>query len=245
MNEKGDPTIMTIEQTGITQISQAPKPYFCACWLGTIDYQSAYDLQRKLWRRILNRQSENMLLLLEHPPTLTLGKSGKLENLLVKPEELAARGISLFFTDRGGDITYHGPGQLVAYPILRLQDYGKDIHQYIYNLQETAIRTLCDYSISARRDKQHIGVWVGGEKIAAIGVAVHRWVTMHGLALNVNPALQHFNIINPCGITDKGVTSMSKLLSRKITTEEIARTFTRHFSDVFKANIEMISSENL
>ena len=185
------------------------------------------------------------LLLLEHPPTLTMGKSGKLENLLVPREELAARGISLFFTDRGGDITYHGPGQLVAYLVLNLAAHGKDIHRYIYNLQEVLIRTLADFSIAARRDERHVGVWVGDEKIAAIGVAVHRWVTMHGLALNVNPVMEHFRLINPCGITNKGVTSMAQLLSKDVPVRDVADTLVRHFSAVFNTTIESVPPELL
>lgn len=183
--------------------------------------------------------------MLEHPPTLTLGKSGKLENLLVPSEELASRGVSLFFTDRGGDITYHGPGQLVAYPILDLAAYGKDIHRYVSDLQEVVIRTLADFSIAARRDERHVGVWVGDEKIAAIGVAVHRWVTMHGLALNVNPILEHFRLINPCGITDKGVTSMTKLLSKDMPVRDVAGILVRHFSAVFNATVEFVTPESL
>jgi lipoyl(octanoyl) transferase len=235
---------MMVESSNRQKILMS-KILFRACWLGTIDYQPAYELQKKLWTGILNRQSENVLLMLEHTPTVTLGKSGNLDNLRVSSDELTARGISLFFTDRGGDITYHGPGQLVIYPILNLADYQKNIHQYIYNLQETAILTLHDFSILASRDEQLVGVWVGGEKIAAIGVAVHRWVTMHGLAINVHPLMEHYNLINPCGITDKGVTSMAKLLSREITVREVAATFTRHFSAVFDADIKTILPEML
>lgn len=178
-------------------------------------------------------------------PHLRSGKSGKLENLLASREELAARGISLFFTDRGGDITYHGPGQLVVYPILDLAVHGKDIHRYISNLQEVVIRTLADFSIAARRDERRVGVWVGDEKIAAIGVAVHRWVTMHGLALNVNPNMDHFRLINPCGITDKGVTSMARLLSRDLPMRDVAGALARHFSAVFNTTIEFVPHESL
>lgn len=227
------------------RLSQLRETACQVCWLGTIDYTTAYDLQKRLWQARLDGRIPDTLLLLEHPPTLTLGKSGKLENLLVPQEELAARGISLFFTDRGGDITYHGPGQLVAYPILNLAPHGKDIHRYIYNLQEAVIRTLADFSIAARRDEQHVGVWVGDEKIAAIGVAVHRWVTMHGLALNVNPVLEHFRLINPCGITDKGVTSMAQLLSKDVPVRDVADTLVRHFSAVFNTTIESVPPESL
>ncbi|MDP2918731.1 MAG: lipoyl(octanoyl) transferase LipB [Dehalococcoidia bacterium] len=214
-------------------------------WLGTVEYQTAYELQKRLWTEKLNGRGEDLLLLLEHPPTLTLGKSGKLENLLVPPEELNRQGVSLYFTDRGGDVTYHGPCQLVVYPILDLHHYGKDIPHYICNLQEVIIRTLKDFSITARRDEKYVGVWVGNDKIAAIGVAVHRWVTMHGLALNVDPNLEHFNLINPCGIRDRGVTSMAKVLHRPIAVEEVARHVTTHFTGVFQTAIEWVTAGSL
>lgn len=152
-------------------------------WLGTIEYQAAYDLQKRIWAERLDGRREDKLLLLEHPPTLTLGKSGKLENLLVPQEELSRQGVSLFFTGRGGDITFHGPRQLVAYPVLDLRNHGKDIPLYIFRLQETVIQTLADFGIGSRRDVKYVGVWVGDDKIAAIGVAIHKWITMHGLAL--------------------------------------------------------------
>jgi len=238
---------MTTALSGISKEHLPPRPQSTcrACWLGTIGYQPAYDLQKRLWRQKLDGRREDTLLLMEHPPTLTLGKSGKLENLLVPREELAARGFSLFFTDRGGDITYHGPGQLVAYPILDLSRQGKDIHGYIHNLQEVIIRTLAEYSVTARRDERHVGVWVGEEKIAAIGVAVHRWIAMHGLALNVNPVMEHFRLINPCGITDKGVTSLTRLLGRDVPVKDVAQRVAIHFSAVFNTAIEWVPTESL
>jgi lipoyl(octanoyl) transferase len=202
-----------------------------------VEYQTAYELQKRLWQQKRDGREDDILLLLEHPPTITCGKSGKLENLLVDRDELAEKGVSLFFTDRGGDITYHGPGQLVAYPIVDLGRYDKDIHRYIYMLQEVIIRTLSGYDILARRDERYVGVWCGNEKIAAIGVAVHRWVSMHGIALNVNTNLEHFRIINPCGITDKGVTSLGRVLNREIPVPEVAHRFASHFSTVFTTNI--------
>jgi lipoate-protein ligase B len=238
---------MTIELPGALtpQILPIYSTSFRSCWLGTTDYLTAYKLQRQLWQARVTGQVRDTLLLLEHPPTLTVGKSGKLENLLVSQEELAERGISLFFTDRGGDVTYHGPGQLVSYPIIDLGNYGKDIHRYIYNLEEVIIRTLADFSICASRDTRYVGVWVANEKIAAIGVAVHRWVTTHGLALNVNPDMHNFNLITACGITDRGVTSMAKLISKYIEVKKVARILSRHFSDVFNSEIETICPETL
>ncbi len=207
-------------------------------WLEPIEYREAYERQKRLWSLRLSGEMPDILLLLEHPPTFTIGKSGKLENLLLTKEELAQRGISLFFTDRGGDITYHGPGQLVAYPIIDLRSWDKDIHRYIRNLEEVVIRTLADFSIVAGRDEKHVGVWVGLEKIAAIGVGVRKWVTMHGLALNVNPSLEHFALINPCGILDRGVTSMTRLLGHKVPIEDVAERLAGRFAQVFSVRLE-------
>ena len=214
-------------------------------WLGLTGYGEAYSIQKKLWSQKMNGQSADALLLLEHPPTFTIGKSGSLENLLLSQEELAEKGISLFFIDRGGDITYHGPGQLVVYPIINLKSRGKDIHRYIHDLQEVVIRTLADLAIEARRDGQHVGVWVGSDKIAAIGVRVSRWVTMHGLALNVNPVMEHFSYINPCGILDKGVTSISKVLSRNVPMEDVVDKVVHHFSQVFNTQVEWLPADSL
>jgi lipoate-protein ligase B len=205
---------------------------------GLIEYGDAYRLQRMLWSRRLEDQGTDCLLLLEHPPTITLGKSGKIENLLISKEELAEQGISLFFTERGGDITYHGPGQLVVYPIIDLRNRGKDIHRYVHDLEEVVMRTLTDLGIQAERDQRNIGVWVGNNKIAAIGVSVRRWVTMHGLALNVNPDLSRFSLINACGIVDKGVTSISQMLGRDLPLDAVIERLLGRFSQVFDVNIE-------
>ena len=211
---------------------------FKLCRLELIDYAEAYDIQKRLWSQKVAGQDADVLLLLEHPPTFTIGKSGRLENLLLAREGLAGEGVSLFFTDRGGDITYHGPGQLVAYPIIDLRNRGKDIHRYIHDLEEVVIRTLADFSIAARRDEKNVGVWVGNDEIAAIGVSVRRWIAMHGLALNVNPTLKHFSFINPCGLLDRGVTSMAKVLSRDVPMEAVAKGLVAHFSEVFDTHIE-------
>jgi len=218
----------------------------CVVWrLGLIEYSKAYRFQKMLWSNKLEGQGADALLLLEHPPTITIGKSGKLENLLMAKEELAKQGISLFFTDRGGDITYHGPGQLVVYPIVDLRNRGKDIHRYVHDLEEVVIRTLADLSIQTGRDQRNIGVWVGNDKIAAIGVSVRKWVTMHGLALNVNPKLEHFSLINPCGILDGGVTSVSKLLGHEVPVEAVAERLVAHFSAVFDVQIGESSVDSL
>jgi lipoate-protein ligase B len=206
--------------------------------LGLIEYGKALELQKQILAQKAAGKEENFLLLLEHPPTLTLGLSGKLENLHVGKDDLSRRNIPLFYTDRGGDITYHGPGQLVAYPIIDLRRRGRDIHRYIFDLQEVVIKLLADYSIIGQRDPKYVGVWVGGKKICAIGVAVHKWITMHGLALNVDPDLNAFSLITPCGITERGVTSMAEFLKNIPSMKEMMNRFTLHFSRVFSANME-------
>jgi lipoate-protein ligase B len=206
-------------------------------WLGLVDYEEAYTLQKNLWKKKNAGLDEDFLLFLEHSPSLTVGRSGKLTNLLVSREELAGRGITLYSSDRGGDITYHGPGQLMVYPILDLRLRGQDIRRYVYEMQEVVIRVLRDFSIIGERDPKYVGVWVGGNKICAIGVAVHRWITMHGLALNINTELDAFSLINPCGIEDRGVTSLAKLKGNPLPVPEVVDRFLIHFSLVFDMHL--------
>jgi len=206
----------------------------CTVWeLGLIEYEEAYHLQKTLYQQRVEGKIPDILLILEHPPTITIGKSGTLDNVLASRERLACEKMSLFFTDRGGDVTYHGLGQLVGYPILDLRDQGRDLHLYVRNLEEVMIRTLRDFSVEADSDENHPGVWVKGEEIGAIGLSVKKWVSMHGFALNVNTDLDHFAFINPCGFSDKRVTSMSKVIGRKISTEEVADRLKSHFCDTF------------
>lgn len=207
-------------------------------WLGLVEYREAYHLQRKLLRQRFDGEIKDTILLLEHLPTITIGKSGSLEDVLVSQEKLAEEGISLFFTDRGGDVTYHCPGQLVAYPIIDLRERGRDVHRYVHDLEEVIIRTLSSFSIVAGRDDSHAGVWAKDEEIAAIGLSIKRWVTMHGIALNVNPNLSHFSLINPCGFSDRKATSMAKLLSQDVPMEEVMHRLIAHFADVFNVPIE-------
>lgn len=206
--------------------------------LGVIGYSQAYHLQRELLRQRVNDKITDTLLLLEHPPTITIGKSGKLENVLASPVQLAAEGVSLFFTDRGGDVTYHGPGQLVAYPIIDLRQRGQDAHQYVRDLEEVIIRTLNDFGIKGRRDRSHAGVWVRGKEVAAIGLGISRWVSMHGFALNVNTELEHFSLINPCGFPHRKATSISELLSQDILMATVTEGLLAHFSQVFDSRLE-------
>jgi len=206
--------------------------------LGLIEYPMACDLQNRLQELRIGGEIGDVLLFLEHPPTLTFGKPKDLHNLIFPKKELIRKGISLYPTDRGGSITWHGPGQLVGYPILDLNRRNGDVHQYVFDLQEVIIRTLKNFSIQAIRDEKHVGVWVGPDKIAAIGLNVKGGVTKHGFALNVNNTLDHFSFIHPCGIIDRGVTSMSKLLKRILSQEDIIKTVVDHFSDVFGVPVE-------
>lgn len=205
---------------------------------GLIEYDDAYHLQQKLLGERLDGQIADTLLLLEHPPTITIGKSGKLENVLASPTQLAKKGISLVFVDRGGDVTYHGPGQIVGYPIFDLRERGRDAHQYLHNLEEVLIRTLNDFSIESGRDSSHAGVWVRDAEIAAIGLSIRKWITMHGFALNVNTDLAPFSLINPCGFDNRKATSMEKLLGQEIPVETVTERLLAHFSEVFDAQLE-------
>ena len=209
--------------------------------LGMIDYDEAYQLQKRLHRERIGGEIPDVLLLLEHTPTLTVGKSGSVDNVLVSNEELSREGISLFFIGRGGDVTYHGPGQLVAYPIMDLTQQGKDIRRFVRNLEEVIICTLEDFSISGVRDEGHAGVWVGKEEVAAIGLSVRRWVSMHGIALNVNTNLEHFSFINPCGFSDRKATSMFKLLGYDVSMDAVTERLIARFSDVFDTSVENCS----
>ncbi|MCC6628388.1 MAG: lipoyl(octanoyl) transferase LipB [Chloroflexi bacterium] len=197
-------------------------------WLGRLDFAEAWALQRALAVARRERPTPDLLLLVEHPPTITIGRSGSERHLLAGAAELAAIGATVIAVDRGGDITYHGPGQLVAYPIIDLHSRGRDIHRYLRLLEEAVIRALADVGVAASRLPPHTGVWVGEEKIAAIGVKVSRGVTLHGLALNIDPDLSHFDAIVPCGIHDKGVTSVARVLGRPPAPELLAARLTHH-----------------
>lgn len=211
--------------------------------LGTIDYAAAWDLQRQAFDALTAAKkggpaAGQLLLLCEHPHVYTLGKSGVAANLLVSEEFLRSIGAGWYRTDRGGDITYHGYGQLVGYPILDLERLGMSLREYIHALEEAIIRTVADYGIVAGRLEGATGVWLEHDtpharKIAAIGVKASRYVTMHGFALNVNTDLKYFSYINPCGFVDKGVTSIEKELGRPVDFDEVKRRFTAHFEAMF------------
>lgn len=207
--------------------------------LGLIEYGKAYKLQRSLHYQRVTEEIPDVLLLLEHPPTITIGKSGSIENVLVSKEALSKEGVSLFFIDRGGDVTYHGPGQIVGYPIIDLKQRGKDIRRFVYDIEEVIIRMMKDFSIEAGRDESHPGVWIDGKELAAIGLAIRRWVSIHGFAINVNPNMEHFSLINPCGFNDRKATSMSQLLGEKLPVDAVKERLISHFSEIFDVPMDL------
>jgi len=204
--------------------------------LGSVPYAEALALQRELVEERRAGHIGDVLLLLEHPHVLTLGVRGDggRSHIRATMDDLAARGIDVVETGRGGDITYHGPGQIVGYPIVDLKPDRQDVHRYVRDLEEVLIRTAGGYGIEAERVKGLTGVWVGNEKLAAIGVRIGRWVTSHGFAFNVSTDLDHFNLIVPCGIADRGVTSLEKLLGREVNRAEVEERIATHFCQVFE-----------
>jgi lipoyl(octanoyl) transferase len=220
--------------------------------LGNRDYKSTWEYQEELFQdivdlKIKNRREEldlptsNYLLFVEHPHVYTLGKSGDLENLLLNEKQLEAKGAAFYKINRGGDITYHGPGQIVGYPILDLENFFTDIHKYLRLLEESMILTLAEYGLESGRSEGETGVWLGvgtpfARKICAMGVRVSRWVTMHGFALNVNVDLGYFDNIIPCGIRGKGVTSLNVELGvEKVDEDEVKSKIIKHLTHLFEA----------
>jgi lipoyl(octanoyl) transferase len=203
------------------------------CDLGLIDYQKAWDLQLEFHKKRRLGEVPDILFICEHPHTYTLGKVAGKENLLYSEIELKNKGISVFEIDRGGDITYHGPGQIVGYAILNLEEWKKDTHLYLRSLEEVLIKTCNDYGITSGRNDKFTGVWIENRKICAIGIKVSRWITMHGFAFNVNTELNLFDGIIPCGIQDKGVTSLNKEIEVEISIEDAKQKVINNFKNVF------------
>jgi len=231
--------------------------------LGSSDYKQTWDFQEQLLQQIMQLKLEgrnqglgdhaptpHYLLFCEHPHVFTLGKSGKPEHLLSNEQQLKNANADYYKINRGGDITYHGPGQIVGYPILNLDLFFNDIHRYMRFLEEVIIRTLKEYGIEGSRIEKLTGVWIdagkpSARKICAFGVRCSRWITMHGWALNVNTQLDYFNHIVPCGISDKAVTSMAKELGNNLNIDEVKSVLLKHFSDVFNATIKTVEKEKL
>jgi lipoyl(octanoyl) transferase len=221
--------------------------------LGSKEYKEAWDYQNELFQGIVdiklaNRDKDlkvvppNYFLFTEHPPVYTLGKSGDLSNLLLNEEELKNKGISFFKSNRGGDITFHGPGQIVGYPIIDLEEFNPDIRWYMRSLEEVIIKTIAHYGLKGVRSEGETGVWLDvgtpfARKICALGVRTSRWVTMHGFALNVNTNLGYFDHIIPCGIRGKAVTSMEAELNKKIMIPEVKALIIKYFEEVFEVKI--------
>jgi len=203
-------------------------------WLGRMPYQDALDLQAGLVAERRRNAIPDQLVLLEHPHVITMGSSSAEGHVLLGPEELQRRGIQIFETGRGGDVTYHGPGQLVGYPIVDLKPDRTDLHRYLRDLEEVLIGALGELGLSGEREPGLTGVWVGGAKIAAIGVRVSSgWITSHGFALNVSTDLDFFGTVVPCGITDRRVTSLANEVGHAPAPDEVRRAVVRSFSDVF------------
>lgn len=204
--------------------------------LGVVPYAEALALQRSLVADRQNNRIEDVLLLLEHPHVLTVGVRGDggRSHIIAPPAELTARRVEVHETGRGGDVTYHGPGQIVGYPILDLRPDRCDVRRYVRDLETVLIRTAADYGVAAGRVEGWTGVWVGQEKLAAIGVRISRWVTSHGFAFNVETDLSYFNLIVPCGIPDRGVTSLSRLLGQSLSAAEVETRIVANFCDVFE-----------
>ena len=220
--------------------------------IGLIDYKKAWDYQEILFNKNVDikknniclplsqqKETKNYMLFCEHPPVFTLGKSGSENNLLINKNTLEKEKISYYKINRGGDITFHGPGQIVGYPILDLENFSLNIREYIYKLEEVIILTLGEYNINAERLKGATGVWLDSDdnnktrKICSIGVRISRWITMHGFAFNVNTNLKYYDLINPCGFTDKAVTSMEKELGEKQNIREVKNKLRKNFEILF------------
>jgi lipoyl(octanoyl) transferase len=217
--------------------------------LGLIGYAEAYALQKRVAAARKAGAMEDVLLLCEHPHVITLGRSGRRENLLASEHVLRQKGVEFHATDRGGDITYHGPGQIVGYPILNLGAIRRDVVWYVRMLEEAMIRATAEFGITAERVAGKTGIWVGAgnseEKLAAIGVRISRWVTSHGFAYNVSTDLRNFELIVPCGIADRKATSLEKLLGRNVNEKEVAPRIAKHLGELLGLEMKEASKKEL
>ncbi|MEK6285489.1 MAG: lipoyl(octanoyl) transferase LipB [Acidobacteriota bacterium] len=217
----------------MTSQASQPRRVCEARWLGLVQYDDGLRLQERAVDRLRSGEGPEQLLLLEHPHVFTLGRGADSSNILADQQQLQSSSVEVHETGRGGDVTYHGPGQLVGYPIINLKPDRCDVHRYVRDIEEVLIRTIAEFGVTGTRIGGLTGVWVGNEKIAAIGVRIARWITSHGFALNVNTDLSYFKMIVPCGITDKGVTSLARLLGRQIELREAAHVAASQFAQVF------------
>jgi len=211
--------------------------------LGLVSYEKAYDLQKKLHKFRREGRIDDLLILLEHEPVVTIGRIGRRDNILVSEEFLQSKEIRVFEIDRGGDVTLHCPGQLVGYPILDLKFHGENIHRYLRNLEEVIIRLLKVYGVDSERIEDRIGVWVGDKKVASIGVGVKGWVTFHGFALNINPDLSYFSFIRPCGFEGTTVTSLSEILGREVEPAGVRHHLIECFGGIFNLQMDQDGKE--
>jgi lipoyl(octanoyl) transferase len=221
-------------------VDEIPAPICETRYFGLTPYAEAHALQHALVERRKRDEIPDQLLLLEHPHVITLGRAANRANVLADEATRERHGVELFETGRGGDVTYHGPGQLVGYPIVKLLPGRQDIRRYVRDLQEVIVRAARDFGVESEpRGGDFVGVWVGDEKLAAIGIRISRWVTMHGFAFNVSTNLDYFNLIVPCGIQGHGVTSLEKLLGHPVEMRAVVASVMRHFGEVF--NREMVA----
>jgi len=210
-----------------------------------VEYERAWDFQRELVGAKLKSDLPDILMLLEHSPVITLGRRGNRQYIRASPEALTAEGITIYHVERGGEVTYHGPGQIVGYPILDLRNWRRDVSWYVFNLEEVLIRSLRDFGIEGTRNRLNRGVWVGESKIGSIGVAITRWVTYHGFSLNVSPNMNHYSLITPCGLDGIEVTCMRELLGREPDHPRVRDGISRHFQEVFQIQLARMDMEDL
>jgi lipoate-protein ligase B len=211
--------------------------------LGSSGYKEVWDLQKELHGQRVEKRIPNTLILVEHKPVITMGKSGQDVNVLYPVEFLKKKGIEYYQIERGGDVTFHGPGQLVGYPIFNVKDGLAGIKPFINGIEDVIIRSLGDYNVAAYRKEKMIGVWTDKGKVCSIGVAVKRWVSYHGFALNINTDLSYFDLIVPCGLKNVEMTSMQEILGKEISMEKVKQSVIRNFSAIFKSDATEICLE--
>jgi len=209
--------------------------------LGRMAYSEALDIQKATVEKVKEGTLDNTLFFVEHPPVLTMGRRAERKNILASDAALEAEGVELFDVERGGDVTYHGPGQIVGYPILRLEEFGRDLHQYVNNIEEVFVQLLKnEYNIETKSDKgKYTGVYIDSRKITAIGIAVRKWISFHGFAFNVKTNLRHFDWIIPCGLADRSVTSLEKEIGSEVDFSEIKKQTAFYFAKVF--DVELVN----